>query len=997
MANDFDELKGRVNILDIIRSETSQQVKKVGISWFNLQECPFCHGHECFRIHASKQYFNCFQCDAGGSVFNFIQDLHNKSGYESLVYLAEKVGYNLDNGQPEDKGQDIRQEIFQAAADYYHQKLLDDEKARSWLSRKRGHTVAAIKTFMIGWSGSGRNSLLNHLKKSFKEPDLIASGLIRDRDGQTGDFLPKNVYIFPHFINKKVSHFTFKDPLKKVQYQLANQFKMNSHLFYGQNAFYHDTVVLVEGENDRITAMRVSGEKNIAAWIGQPSQDQIEFIKRHCFGKKVYFSFDHDPPDPAHPEKMPPGERYTHKIIDQLTGFVQVQIIRLPDKKDIDEYLRTLKTDPAGEYFNLLEKAVDGIQFQIQCLPDSDETIKISQLLHPVLERIAKVDDDILVEGYLELIKSKYPKVVVRTAIKKQIDKMKSAWQMSKAEKKEIPKDDFGLIEHENCYFKKSHDGSTVKISDFVLKLRKIFVMDDELHYECILKNQKKEVSMPVIFSPEDRAGLQQFRLKCVAQGSYYFYGTQAEVYRMWKYEEGQANIKEVIHYIQKYGYVPEHNLWLFENCAIKNGKVHEINQDGIIKIDSKGFKAKDVLVYSGDTPTMNITENPDPEFKNLVIDHFHNMIDDGQENSFKAYLALGFMAATVYLNEIANTHKCFPFFYPYGPSGTGKSASTSVLLSFFGFDGRSEPWESATPDGTFKFMEQLSSLPGWYDEYLNSTDSKAIKMLGITKNIYNRIGAGKGGIKKRQINVVNGTLWVSGEDSPVDKGLLSRCVVIRFTEITENKTASWKWLLEHQSRLSSILVDIIKNKTTAKKEKVLEGIEKFISHINANGVSDNRTAINYAIPAACFWLLDYHEKDQAFMDFVVEQCKQERLRKEEEDITVKFFNDLSYMQNTGRTKHTISIDQIEGILYICYNEIYNDWIRHLRDQGVFQIFKKTTILDYLKNLPYHYNKAGDNRARFGEYRKRAIAFDMKKMPIEIRDLFDSRKDQWDE
>jgi len=986
MANDYEEVKSRVNILDIIRSEISGQVKKVGINWFNLDECPFCHGHDCFRIHAARQFYNCFQCDAGGSVFNFIQDLHDKSPYESLQYLAGKIGYNLQNGKPEDDGSEIRQKIFQEAAAYYHQKLLDDEKARSWLSRNRGHTLAAIKTFQIGWSGSGKNSLLNHLKKTFKSQDLVASGLVRDRDGQVGDFLPKNVYIFPHFINQKVSHFTFKDPLKKLQYQLANQYKLNGHLFYGQNAFYHETVVLVEGENDRVTSMRVSGDKNIAAIIGQPSHEQIDFIKRYCRGKKIYLCFDMDPA----------GEKYTMKLINELTGHVQVMVIRFPEKKDIDEYLRTLKTDPAGEYFSLVEKAVDGIQFQIQCLPDSDETIKISQILKPVLERIAKVEDDILVEGYLEIIKSKYPKVVVRTAIKKQIDKMKSAWQVEKAEKKEIPKDDFGLIEHENCYFKKSHDGSTVKISDFVLKLRKIFVMDDELHYECILKNQKKEVSMPVIFSPEDRMGLQQFRLKCGAQGSFYFYGTQAEVYRIWKYEENQANIKEVIHYIQKYGYVQEHNLWLFENCAIKNGKVHEINQDGIIKIDSKGFKAKDVLVYSGDTPTVNVKEDPDPEFMKNVIHHFHNMIDDGKEDSFKGFLALGFMAATVYLNEISAVHKCFPFFYPYGPSGTGKSASTSILLSFFGFDGRSEPWESATPDGTFKFMEQLSSLPGWYDEYLNSADRKSIKMLGITKNIYNRIGAGKGGIKKRQINVVNGTLWISGEDSPVDKGLLSRCVVVRFTEITENKTASWKWLQEHQTRLSSIMVKLIREKTVAQKEKVLDAIEKFISHINQNGVGDNRTAVNYAIPAACFWLLDHHDNDQEFMDFVVDQCKQERTRKEEEDITVKFFNDLSYMHNNGRTKNTISVDKFEGVMYICYNEIYNDWIRHLREQGTFQIFKKTTILDYLKNLTYHW-PLKDNRAKFGDYRKRAIAFKLDKMPIEVRDLFDSREDVWDE
>jgi DNA primase catalytic core len=978
--NDFDEVKSRTDILELVRTETTGNIKKIGINIYNLEECPVCGGHECFRINSAQQYFNCFQCDAGGNVFNFLQLIKQLSPYEALKELADRVNCPIENSKPVSDDLVIRQEIFKKAAEFYHNKLLKAKKAQAWLSDRRGHTLKTIEEFKIGFTGGTGVALYNNLKDDYSNEQLTASGLIKKNHS---DFLPRHVYIYPHFVHGKVSHFTFKDPKKKLQYQLANEYKLNDHLFYGQGAFYHDTVVLVEGENDLITAANHSGEKNIAAIIGQLSQVQIDFLKRSCRGKKIYCCFDADPA----------GDKYTAKLINELTGIAQVWVMHFSDGKDIDEYLRGVKEDPRDKYYELLENAIDGLHFQIESLPPSDDTIKIGQMLNPILERMARIDDDILIAGYMEIVKEKYPKSVIRTALKSRIKSLKTERQIELASRKEVPKDDYGLVEHNNGYFRKSAEGTTSRVADFVLKLRKIFVMDDELHYECILKNVKNETSMPIIFSPDERAGLQQFRQKCISQGSFYFYGGQSDVYRVWQYEEGQANIKEIIHYIQKYGYIAEHNLWLFEDCAIKNGKKYEINQDGVIKIENKGFKAKDVLVYSGDTPTIGQSD-ADENFKLDVINHFHRMIDGGS-GSYKGYLALGFVAATIYLNEIARIFKCFPFFYPFGPSGTGKSATTGLLLNFFGFDGRSEPWQSATPDGTYKFMEQLSCLPAWYDEFINSGDRKFEKMLGITKNIYNRIGAGKGGIKKRQINVVNGTMWISGEDSPHDKGLLSRCVIMRFTELNETKNASYEWLGQQQSRLPAMVVDLIKSKNKNEVENLVEGIRKFKDHIKANGVADDRTATNYAIPAAAFWLFGYHENDEAYMNFVVSEAKKDKIRKEEEDILITFFNDVSYMVNKAITKHSVFVDETGLLMYMCFNEVYSDWIIMLRNRGTLQIFKRNTILDYLRNEKY-YVDIKENRVWFGNQRKRAIAFDLKKMPLEIREHFEgSKKDEF--
>lgn len=320
--NDWDEVRARVDIFELVKKEVQGTVKKVGINTYNLDACPFCGGHDCFRISTSNQLFNCFQCDAGGNVFSFIERIKKISGFEALKYLADYCGFPINGkaGASINSETVKRQKIFTAAMEYYNSKLTGDKKAAAWLSDKRGHSIKTIEQFKIGWTAGARKGLYNHLKDSFSETEMKDSGLVKYGDNGYYDFFPVHVYIFPHFVHGRCSHFTFKDPTKKLAYQLPNSRKLNGHLFYGQDAFYYDRIILVEGENDRITTMRISGEKNVAAIIGQISQEQIDFMRRFCKGKQVYCCFDNDEP----------GIKYTYKIIEALAGLAQVFVMRIP-------------------------------------------------------------------------------------------------------------------------------------------------------------------------------------------------------------------------------------------------------------------------------------------------------------------------------------------------------------------------------------------------------------------------------------------------------------------------------------------------------------------------------------------------------------------------------------------------------------------------------------------------------------------------------------------
>ena len=118
----------------------------------------------------------CFACGAGGDVFKFWSEYHNKDFSETLKDLALKYGVTL-NQHPENIGKQKLQneylEIYSVTADYYHEKLLGAESAelcRNYLS-ERQIDLNTIKNFRIGYSPTSKDDwgfLVKHLTGKLK-------------------------------------------------------------------------------------------------------------------------------------------------------------------------------------------------------------------------------------------------------------------------------------------------------------------------------------------------------------------------------------------------------------------------------------------------------------------------------------------------------------------------------------------------------------------------------------------------------------------------------------------------------------------------------------------------------------------------------------------------------------------------------------------------------------------------------------------------------------
>lgn len=364
--NDFQTIKERLDLLNIITQETGFQMKGK-----HLSECPFCGGHDCFSIDPAKQLYKCFQCDAGGDVLTFIERYHQIDKSEALKKAAALAGVELKAPKPKDPAGmnlTIKDRLFFEAAHHYHTNV-NLNGGKPYLIEQRGHKEAVIQSMQAGWS---TGALVDYLhSKGFTDEQIKASGLAKEReiDGRPilVDFFKKGLVIFPHFSHGKIIHFTMKDPAKKLTYQLPNEARSKDWKFYNQDALSkYGEIIVVEGENDLLSIMD-AGTDNVIGLIGQPSSGQIKAIRTYCSHKHLYLWLDNDEG----------GKKFIRQVCTEVKA--NIRIIKYEGRKDPDEYLRAFDGDRKKEIKRLQDEAVDYIAWEIQeisTLPSLEERLK---------------------------------------------------------------------------------------------------------------------------------------------------------------------------------------------------------------------------------------------------------------------------------------------------------------------------------------------------------------------------------------------------------------------------------------------------------------------------------------------------------------------------------------------------------------------------------------------------------------------------------------------
>lgn len=406
--NDIDEVKSRLNIVDII----GQRVKltKAGRNFKGL--CPF-HNEKTpsFMVSSERQSFHCFGCGKGGSVIDFVMEYERVDFREALETLAERAGVKLQHrmdSTPEMKLKDAILALNHLAAEFYHFLLTTHaigEQARAYVG-KRGVSDKVVKTFMLGYSPNSWDGLHKYLRKKGYDDELMEqAGLILQSQHST----PHNPRYYDRFRGRLM--FALKDhrgnvvgfsgrvldpDAKEAKYINTSETPVysKSHVLYGLDVTKQaiqkaNEAVLMEGEFDVISAYQ-AGISNVVAIKGSAlTEGHVHLLRR--FTERITFALDSDMA----------GDAASRRGIDiaEKAGL-DMKVVIMPMGKDPD--------DVAREQPALLKQAIkDAISIYDYFFTSAFKRFdpkdpfgkkKISDELIPI---IAKIDNPIVQGHYV--------------------------------------------------------------------------------------------------------------------------------------------------------------------------------------------------------------------------------------------------------------------------------------------------------------------------------------------------------------------------------------------------------------------------------------------------------------------------------------------------------------------------------------------------------------------------------------------------------------------
>lgn len=427
MSN-IDEIKTRIDIVDLV-SETVQ-LRRSGKNYTGF--CPF---HEntrtpAFVVFPESGTWRCFgQCNEGGDIFKFVMKKEGWDFSEALHYLAERAGIELRPPSADEQASaeehDALRDLLESAVTFYRHNLFNTpagEVALEYLRKQRGLKDETIEAFGLGYAPNSWDAATDFfLSKDYKEEDLLAAGLVSERDsGGVYDRFRHRVMFPIRDERGRMAGFGARilNPEDVPKFLNSPQTVLfdKGHLLYGLDRArkpirIQDQAVIVEGYLD-VIAVHQAGYTNVISPMGTAlTEHQLYLLKR--FTRRIVLALD---PDAAGDKATLRGLQIARQTLDResdpvfdargLLGYearlqADIRVSTLPGDLDPDE---VVNRDPQ-EWQRIIDAARPIVVHVMETLAtgrDLDDPKVKNEIAAQVLPLIEDVPSSIERDTYLQ-------------------------------------------------------------------------------------------------------------------------------------------------------------------------------------------------------------------------------------------------------------------------------------------------------------------------------------------------------------------------------------------------------------------------------------------------------------------------------------------------------------------------------------------------------------------------------------------------------------------
>jgi DNA primase len=399
----IDQIYNSIDIVEVVGDFVS--LKKRGANYAGLS--PFTNEKTpSFYVSSAKQIFKCFSTSKGGDAVKFLMEVDNLTYVEALKYLAKKYSIEIqyertatDEEMQQQSDKDALFIVLNYAKDYYRQILFENPMGQAVgmsYFKERGLNEKTINDFELGFALDGWDNLLKDAKSKLHSEEILEkAGLIKVQEsGKKFDFFRNRVMYPIHNMSGKVVALAGRilnnekgiaKYINSPETELYHKSKVLYGLFQAKNAIRtEENCLLVEGYMDVISLYQAGIMNAVASSGTSLTEEQVKLISRYT--KNVTVLYDGDTAG------IKAAIRGTDLILD---SGLNIKVLVFPNGHDPDSYVQEVGETAFKEF--LKKNAIDFITFKTEILlkDASNDPIKKSEVIHEVVNSIAKVKDNI--------------------------------------------------------------------------------------------------------------------------------------------------------------------------------------------------------------------------------------------------------------------------------------------------------------------------------------------------------------------------------------------------------------------------------------------------------------------------------------------------------------------------------------------------------------------------------------------------------------------------